>query len=296
MSSLWLDMLGGEARYRGKTYRTRTLEYGTGTPLFLLHGIGGHAEAYARNLRGLGAAQHAIALDFLWHGLSEKPQFSADMIGTYCRQLIDVLDDLGAERASIEGESLGSWVAMAFALRYPDRVEKIILNTAAGVAYDADKVKIDHASGREQLRARSLAAIANPNRETVRKRLEWLMAAPDRVTDELVDVRFAMYSDPATQAALTSVFEHTFSPEESAAERIPEAALANIVCPTLVLWSDKNPGEGPEVGRRLQSLIPGAEFACIIDGAHWPQWEQPAQHDAIVNAFLAGRTVTAVSV
>ena len=70
-------------------------------------------------------------------------------------------------------------------------------------------------------------------------------------------------------------------------ERISEHDLAHVACPTLVLWSDKNPGTGPDAGARIAKLIPGAEFACINDAAHWPQWEQPQQHDEIVNAFLA---------
>jgi hypothetical protein len=45
--TIWTDLLGTEVRYRGKAYRTRTIEAGSGEPLILLHGIGGHAEAYS---------------------------------------------------------------------------------------------------------------------------------------------------------------------------------------------------------------------------------------------------------
>jgi pimeloyl-ACP methyl ester carboxylesterase len=62
--------------------------------------------------------------------------------------------------------------------------------------------------------------------------------------------------------------------------------LAELKAPTLVLWSDKNPGSGENVGQRLASLIPGAEFYCMADAAHWPQWEHPEEHDRRVLQFL----------
>ena len=155
----------------------------------------------------------------------------------YAEQVIDVFDDLGVAKGSIEGESLGGWVAMYAALNYPDRVDKLILNTAAGIQWNRDKVKIDDAGGTNMLRDRSLAAIANPNRETIRKRLEWLMASPDRVTDELVDLRYAIYSRPDTNVSLTEVFKNSFG--TTSMNRIEEDDLQKIKAPTLSLWSEK---------------------------------------------------------
>ncbi len=161
MNSLWLDLLGAEVRYRGREFRTRTIETGAHNPkkLILIHGVGGHAEAYSRNMQALGERYHAISIDLLWHGLSSKPPFSSEMVPMHARQIIDLIDDLGVEKASIDGESLGGWVAAWTALNYPERVDKIILNTMAGVRWNRDKVVIDDAGGRNLLRERSLDAI-----------------------------------------------------------------------------------------------------------------------------------------
>jgi pimeloyl-ACP methyl ester carboxylesterase len=287
MSTMLLDLFGTETRYRGTKYRTRTIEAGSGEPLILIHGVGGHAEAYAKNVKRLGEHYHAIAMDLLWHGLSEKVPFTTAMVPAYGAQVLDLLDSIGAERAAIEGESLGGWIALWLALNHPERVSKIILNTNYGVRWDGASVTIDPATGSNLLRERSLAAIRDPNRETVRKRLEWLMATPDRVTEELIDLRHAIYNDPATNAALTNVFTNSFDINASA-DAIHESRLKDIAVPTLVLWSDKNPGAGPNVGKRTAELIPNAEYYCINDAAHWPQWEQPEDHDNAVLAFLAG--------
>lgn len=54
--------------------RTRVLEAGTGEPLILLHGTGGHIEAYARNIRGLSEHFRVICIDMLGHGYTEKAE------------------------------------------------------------------------------------------------------------------------------------------------------------------------------------------------------------------------------
>lgn len=288
MNTVWVDLLGSEVRWRGNTYRTRCIEAGEGETLILIHGVGGHAEAYSRNLERLGEQFHAVAIDLLWHGLSAKPGYTTEMVPTYAKQVIDVLDSMGVERAAIEGESLGGWVTMWLALHYPERISKIVLNTAAGVRWKAGTVDEHPETGVNLLRERSLAAIHDPTYETIRKRLEWLMVTPDRVTDELVNIRYTLYSMPEVQASLTSVFENSFG-GPATRNRIEEEELGTISMPTLVLWTDKNPGAGPDAGQRIASKIPGAQFYCIADAAHWPQWEQPEEHDRVVTAFLKGQ-------
>jgi pimeloyl-ACP methyl ester carboxylesterase len=54
VNSIWVDLLGCQVHYVGTRYRTRVIEYGAGEPLILLHGGGGHAEAYSRNVVRLG--------------------------------------------------------------------------------------------------------------------------------------------------------------------------------------------------------------------------------------------------
>lgn len=284
--TIWVDLMGSQVRYYGKKYRTRVIEAGTGEPLILIHGVGGHAEAYSRNVVRLGQHFRAMAMDLVWHGFSAKPPYTNKSVDTYCEQVLDLADSLGLSKVNIEGESLGGWVAMWFALHHSDRLNKMILNTTAGIRFSSGSVEERPETGVNLLRERSLAAINNPNRETVKKRLEWLMAKPDRVTDELTDVRYKIYTEPETRRALTDVFSNSFGGGDSGRYYLSEDQVRQIRVPTLVLWSDKNPGYGPDAGERVAKLIPGSQFICINDAAHWPQWEQPEEHDRAVIAFL----------
>jgi len=292
MSTIWVDLLGSKEGYYGKRFRTRAIEAGKGDLLVLIHGVGGHAEAYSRNIMRLGQYHRAMAIDLAWHGLSDKLPYNNKSIPTYTAQIVDLLDSLDVQKANIEGESLGGWVGLWFALHHPDRLNKLILNTAAGVRYEPGIVPEQPEEGRELLRQRSISAINNPTRETVRKRLEWLMASPDRVTDELVELRYRMYTDPDTRRALTDVFANSFGGGDSRDYQLQVEQLQEIKTPTLVLWTEKNPGAGPEVGKYLASVIPGAQFYCMADAAHWPQWEHPEEHDDVVLKFLRGERLS----
>jgi 2-hydroxy-6-oxonona-2,4-dienedioate hydrolase len=62
--------------------------------------------------------------------------------------------------------------------------------------------------------------------------------------------------------------------------------MAEIRRPTLVLWSDHNPGKPFEVIKPAIDLIPEAEVHIIKDAAHWPQFEQPAAVNGLMIDFL----------
>src|SRR5256885_16038123 len=105
MTTIWLELLGAEVRYVGNRYRSRVIEAGDGPALLLLHGMGGHAEAYARNVLRLSADFRVVVPDLLWHGRSSAPPFEAetiaDSIPSYVDQVLDVLDALGIEETAV---------------------------------------------------------------------------------------------------------------------------------------------------------------------------------------------------
>jgi len=289
MSSIWVDLMGAEIRhYQGEKYRTRVAEAGSGEPLILIHGTGGHMEAWSRNVVRLGQEFRVLAMDLMWHGYSSHEPLSNDPLPTHAAHLLDLMDAANIEKVHIEGESVGGWIAMWMALHHPDRVGKIILNTAAGVDFGDEEVADDKDSGVNLLASRSMEAINNPDYPTMRKRLEWLVAAPERITDEMVEVRQKIYSNPDCNKSLKHVFTMAFVEGRHYDYCISKEDLARIDHPTLVLWTEHNPGTGPDVGKRIASLIPGAEFYCIDDAGHWPQWEKPEEHDKVVAEFLRG--------
>ena len=282
MSTIHIDLLGTETKYyQTPNFRTRVIEAGSGTPLFMFHGGGGHAETYARNMQRLSKVCRPIAPDFIWHGLSSKPAFKqGNWLQQFTDQILELMDHMGIEKAVFEGESLGGWIAMDLGIRYPDRVEKLILNTAWGMNLGSDK-KEDLSS----LRETSLNALNNPTRELIRKRLEWLMPLGG-VTEELIDLRMALWSPAETRKSLTEYYENLFAPAcDEYTFTLDD--LSRIKAKTLLLWTEKNPIAGPEAAYAMQKVIAGSRVYIVDGAAHWPQWERPEEHDREVIKFLA---------
>lgn len=291
--SIHIDLLGTETRFvKSRDYLTRVIEVRNDKPpLILLHGGGGHAETFSRNLNSLAAVCRPIAMDFIWHGMSSRPLFSdgaaaADVhwLRQFTLQVLDLMEALGFESASFEGESLGGWVALDLAINFPEKVDAIVLNTAWGIALDKDWVK-EGAADLDALRETSVAALKNPTLETLRTRLEWLMPLGG-VTDELVSLRQALWSIPETREALLEYYERLFS---SGIEDFyfGEQAIRTIQSPTLILWTDKNPIHGVDAAERLHELVEGSALYVMEGCAHWPQWERPREHDTEIKRFLS---------
>ncbi|MBF6568887.1 MAG: alpha/beta hydrolase [Candidatus Binataceae bacterium] len=286
MESIWTALMGNEVRqtfYQAGSVKTRVLEAGTGVPLILLHGAGGHAEAYSRNIVEHAKHFHVYAIDMVGHGFSGRPNIAYEL-DDFANFLRDFLDAIGAGTAILSGESLGAMVSIRFTHRFPERVRKLVLNT--GILGPRDE------KGREEIRdalERSRKAAGAPTRESVRKRLEWLMYEPEKmVTEELVDIRYKIYSQPEFGATLRKISDVVFGAglqERPSAAWDPEQ-MRSIKCPVLVLWSRHNPGRSVEVARESAKIISNHRMVVLEHSAHWPQWEEVEQFNHAHLEFL----------
>jgi 2-hydroxy-6-oxonona-2,4-dienedioate hydrolase len=283
--TLWNMLLGAEVRFvNGRRYRHRVIEAGTGEALILIHGVGSSAEVFARNILPLAQHFHVLAIDALYHGYSSLLPYDAEQrVRAQADGLIDFMDALGIERAHLEGESMGAGMAFDLAMRHPDRAGKLILNSGSYYV----RLEREFAKGPEAdlLVPLCRESVVNFSRETVRRRMEYLVARPEHLTEELIDQQFRMYSNPEIRASMERVYGVTA--QRPALLSYSEQEAAKLKTPCLVLWTDKNRGQGPEVGEYLAQCL-NARYHLIQDAAHWPQWEQPEAHDAAVRDFLLG--------
>ena len=179
-------------------WRTRVLQAGPadGKALVLLAGTGGHLEAYAHNIAAFAQRYRVIAYDYPGHGYTTHA--TADLeLPDYTGHLAGLMDALGVASAHLNGESLGGWVAVKFAAVYPGRTGKLTLNTPGGTMARPEVM--------ERIRSLSQAAADDPTDERIRARLEWLMADPATVTDELVAIRQAIYAQPGFAASMRPI-------------------------------------------------------------------------------------------
>lgn len=277
--SVWLDMSGIEYSVRFLQvgdWRTRVLEAGRGEPLVLMAGTSGHLEAYARNIAALAEHFRVIAYDYPGHGYTTLAEADLEL-PDYVAHLRGLLDALGVDRAHLSGESLGGWVAVKFAAEYPERTGRLVLNTPGGTMATPEVM--------ERIRTLSQAAADDPSPERIRTRLEWLMADPASVTDELVDIRRTIYARPGFAASMRALL-CLQDAEIRRRNLLTDAELAAVTGPALVIWTSDDPSGPAAAGLAMAERMPDARFEVIKDAGHWPQWEQAETFNAMVLEFL----------
>jgi len=280
MNSFWVELLGASVYQLKGRYVTRVIEAGEGEPLLLVHGTGGHAENYIRNIAPLARHFRVIAIDLLWHGRSQTTGFDSQVLPPLVDQLRDVLDTLQIARTHLEGQSLGGWVAMLFALAHPERLARLILTTPMGYRPDGF-VEPDLKPTRES----NLAVLREPTYANVRARLERIVFDPSIVGEESVRVRQTFYSDPAVNAVQRELMTHYLGGADPQRHVVTDAMARRIAAPTLVYWGERN-FVPPEVGQRLAHQITNARFFCAPATGHWAQFENFELHNREVLRFL----------
>lgn len=286
MTAIWNHLQGIELKqtfYDANGVRTRAIEAGSGPPLVFLHGTGGHAEAYLRNIAGHAQHFHVYAIDMVGHGYTSAPDIGYEM-QCYVDFMRDFLDAIGARRAYISGESLGASVAAWFALAHPQRVHKIVMNT--GMLLPPGEAE---AAELRDLLERTRRATGALSREAVRQRMRWLVHREEAITDEIVEARFRIYSQPGRAAVIGRIAEQSIGAllQPAASNRwYSRELLRRLSCPTLVLWTRFNPGQSLQSAREGAALIPGSELVVLENSAHWPQWEEPDEFNRVHVGFL----------
>ena len=113
------------------------IELGEGFPLILLHGNGEDVSYFAHQMEPFAKHFRVIAIDTRGHG--QTPRGNAPFtIRQFAEDLLGFMDQHRIEKAHILGFSDGGNIAMVFAMAYPERVEKLILD---GANLDAAGVK-----------------------------------------------------------------------------------------------------------------------------------------------------------
>lgn len=279
--TMWEEFLGGEVRYYDAGgRRTRALVAGEGEPVVLLHGNGGHAEIYVRNIAPLAEHFRVYAIDSLGHGFTDKPDV-AYTIPDYVEHVLAFVRAIGAEAVHLVGHGLAGWVATSITVHHPQVVRSLVnLNGLTHL-----KEPGEHANrGFAQIQQLSRSATAAATPETVRKRLEWALAHPERLTDEMVGVRYAIYRRPDVARAMEKIVQ-----VESAAQRVYGVTadeLRAIRKPVQLIFAP-NPVEQLENFERMRALIPGSRLDVIEDGGLIAMWETPEAFNRIVLGFLS---------
>jgi pimeloyl-ACP methyl ester carboxylesterase len=246
---------------------------GDGAPLILIMGFGGTMDIWDPTLlRELAATYRVIVFDNRGMGGTTGPasDFSIEQLAD---DTAGLLDALGVERAHVLGYSMGGYVAQELALKYPERVNRLVLmGTGCG--------------GTEGIPARpealrALTDMSGSIAEVLQRVISVLVPA-DWSRDhggylESVLMRAAAPPDRASLARQ----ERAMDTWRGTCER-----LAQLRAPTQVLAGTADEVLAPANALMLVNRIPGAWLAQFPDGGHGMQYQYPGEIAATIRAFL----------
>jgi 2-hydroxy-6-oxonona-2,4-dienedioate hydrolase len=250
--------------------KIKYVDVGSGPAVVLLHGLGGNSSNWAFNISALSAKYRVIAPDQIGFGRSDKPLINY-RVGTYADFLDKLLDGLNVERATLVGNSMGGWIAALYAVKYPKRVERLVLVDAAGFAPPKD------------LDLSTLSGLNPSTREQARYLAGLVFFNPLFKTDAAVDATLAARISAGDGYTIQSLIESIYRNED-----MLDGKLSAVKQPVLIIWG-RDDGLTPlaREGEKFRKEIPSAQFVVFDQCGHVPQVERAAEFNAAVLKFLS---------
>jgi pimeloyl-ACP methyl ester carboxylesterase len=258
----WTTVFGAKIHY---------LEAGSGPVVILLHGLGGNTTNWAPTIAPLAQKYRVLVPDQIGFGKSDKP-----MLNYRVATLVDFLDgfykQVGVQKATLIGNSLGGFTAAAFAIAHPEKVDKLVLVDAAGFAVNGD------------LDPRILNGLNPSTRQQIKDLISLVfyntgMFATDAGIESFLTSRVMAGDQYTIQRFIDSI---------GRGEDMLDGKLGAIKQPTLIIWG-RNDGLTPlAMGERFKKEIANSQILVIDKCGHVPQIEKAAEFNAGLLNFLSG--------
>jgi pimeloyl-ACP methyl ester carboxylesterase len=259
---------------------------GVGSPVVLLHGGGIDSASFTfSNIIGpLAEERHVFAPDWPGYGHSDKPDLGYAM-GFYVDFLGCLMDALGLKTASLVGISMGGGAALGFALRSPERVEKLVLVDSYGLGSDVPWGRLGYLMVRAPLVDKLTYALLRRSRTMIRWSLYGLVYDRQKVTEEMVEETSRLLDDPRAGRAWGSFQKNEVGWDGLRTDFSDQ--LRGLLMPTLLVHGSHDRAVPVAWARRAQERIPDCELREFSECGHLPPREQPEEFAWVVGRFLA---------
>ena len=259
------------------------LDIGDGPAVVFLHGLSGCWQNWLENIAPLAADHRVVALDLPGFGESPMPPAAAISVSGYARTVANLLDTMGVEQATIVGNSMGGFVGCEMAIRFPQRMQRLVLVAGAGLS-----LRHMRHERRTGLRARAenllffaLGRLARHTDLVVRSRrlrrglLLLIVAHPERLSGPLILEQAHGAGRPGFAGALDAMTAYPIRDR-----------LGEIACPTLIVWGQEDRLVPVRDASEFEWLIRDARKLIYPDTGHMVMLERPARFNADVRAFI----------
>ena len=242
--------------------------------VLLLHGFGASLHTWDAWAQGLTASHRVIRIDLPGSGLSEPDPAGSYTDARSIQMLVALMDELGLDRASVVGHSIGGRIAWTFAALHPERIDRLVLVAPDGFASPG----FEYGQPAEVPAALGLMRYALP-KALLRMNLKPAYGNPDFLTDALTTRYHDLMLAPGARDAMFKRLQQTTLTD-------PVPVLASIRAPTLLLWGEADAMIPFANAKDYQKALPGSRLVSFAGVGHLPQEEAASASLQAVQAFL----------
>jgi pimeloyl-ACP methyl ester carboxylesterase len=260
-----------------------TIDLGEGPPLVFVHGLAGSWPNWLEQLPVFADRHRVIAMDLPGFGHSPMPRERITISG-YARLLDGLFDELGIDAATLIGNSMGGFVSAELAIAFPQRVERLVLVSPAGISsYDDPRGKRALPVVRRLRRLLTgITAWGAANADAIAGRpglrrltLGNLLSHPGLLGAQLAAELVRGAGKPGFMQALEANLNYEIR------DRLPE-----IACPTLIVWGDRDRVVLARDAYVYAEMIPRSRKVIYADTGHLTMLERPDAFNALLQEFL----------
>jgi pimeloyl-ACP methyl ester carboxylesterase len=263
--------------------RVNVVELGSGSPIVFIHGLSGSWQNWLEQVPVFAREHRVIAFDLPGFGASEMPEEKISISG-YGRFVNALLDELGVGAAAVVGNSMGGFIGIELAIRFPERVERLVLVSAAGLSI-------------EYLRNERALALLGVAENRLAAYTGWMASRSDalarrpgarRLIFGIVAHRPERLPGPLVAEQVRGSGKAGFLPALDALTDYPiRDRLGEIACPTLIVWGANDKLVPARDADDFARLIPNARKVVWPETGHVAMLERPAAFNSLLQAFLA---------
>lgn len=256
--------------------RLRAVEYGSGPPLLLIHGLFDSLQTWEKITPLLSDSFRTIAIDLPGFGESPLPEKWSKSISGMIDAAVSFLDEKGIEKVAIAGNSMGGSLALGIAGRRPERVDRLVLLNPYGLPAIPVAVAI----------AQKMVGRFIPyglTKETLRRLARAIFRRSlhhqELMTEALIERIVRPFSSLSQRKNLFRFLEGITSEEIGQID----ALLPKVTQPVLILWGENDRWLPESHAAHLRRRLPQNQMIKLPACGHLPQFESPkATAEAIV--------------
>jgi pimeloyl-ACP methyl ester carboxylesterase len=251
-------------------------EHGDGFPLLLVHGMGSSL-VFDKVIEPLSEFAKVIVIDLPGFGKSDKPELEYT-IGYYVGILESFTKELNLKKFNIAGLSLGGWIVSEYVLKNPERVNKLVLISSAGLKPVSSYIRFPVINVIVKL---ILKYIVFTRKFFLEKFLKGSYFDPNLMTPEIYS-RFKEFIDsPGAKESYLLALKNVFKIDPGFKNRLTE-----INVQTLIIWGKNDPTFPIIYAEEFNRLILNSRLELIGGCGHTVTLEKPREFCEILSGFI----------